>query len=117
MRVTICKEDELAPGEARAVSLNEGRRTLVVGRAHDGEYFALSGRCPHQGGPMAYGVLTGTVGSDQVGQYCWTSDTVIRCPWHAYDFDVKTGRWLVGDGMRLPTFPVTVENGLVVVDA
>jgi nitrite reductase/ring-hydroxylating ferredoxin subunit len=117
MRVTVCRKDELAPGQARVVSLNDGRRTIVVGRAQDGEYFAVSGRCPHQGGPMAYGILTGTVASDQVGKYCWSADTVIRCPWHSYDFDAKSGRWLAGEGMRLPTFPVAVEDDNVVIDA
>jgi thiamine pyrophosphate-dependent acetolactate synthase large subunit-like protein len=41
----------------------------------------MDNRCPHQGGPLGEGSIE--VGSD--GQ-CW-----LRCPWHGWDFDPKTG--------------------------
>jgi nitrite reductase/ring-hydroxylating ferredoxin subunit len=44
-----------------------------------GEIFALNNACPHQGAPLAEGQLQG---------YC------ITCPWHAWDFDVRTGECL-----------------------
>ncbi len=47
----------------------------------DGEFTAMDNRCPHQGGPLGEGSIE--VGSD--GQ-CW-----LRCPWHGWDFDPKTG--------------------------
>ena len=67
----------------------------------DGEYFAMENRCPHQGGPLGEGSIE--VGND--GQ-CW-----LRCPWHGWDFDPKTGRPPGGhqdSGQQL--FPVEVRD-------
>ena len=47
----------------------------------DGEYHAMDNRCPHQGGPLG----EGSIESGANGQ-CW-----LRCPWHGWDFDPKTG--------------------------
>ena len=47
----------------------------------DGEFTAMDNRCPHQGGPLGEGSIE--IGDD--GQ-CW-----LRCPWHGWDFDPKTG--------------------------
>nr|MDJ0941695.1 thiamine pyrophosphate-binding protein [Woeseiaceae bacterium] len=48
----------------------------------DGEYTAMENRCPHQGGPLG----EGSIEKGEGGQ-CW-----LRCPWHGWDFDPKTGR-------------------------
>ena len=48
----------------------------------DGQFTAMDNRCPHQGGPLGEGSIE--VGND--GQ-CW-----LRCPWHGWDFNPKTGR-------------------------
>ena len=68
--------------------LPEGRVKTVTASVHsmalthiDGEYHAMENRCPHQGGPLGEGSIE--VGND--GQ-CW-----LRCPWHGWDFDPKTG--------------------------
>jgi pyruvate oxidase len=73
-----------APGE-----LPEGRvKTVTAGTLSmaltniDGEFHAMDNRCPHQGGPLGEGSIeTGKKGE------CW-----LRCPWHGWDFDPKTGR-------------------------
>jgi len=41
----------------------------------------MDNRCPHQGGPLGEGSIE--IGEN--GQ-CW-----LRCPWHGWDFDPKTG--------------------------
>ena len=68
--------------------LPEGRVKTVTAGVHsmalthiDGEYAAMDNRCPHQGGPLGEGSIE--KGND--GQ-CW-----LRCPWHGWDFDPKTG--------------------------
>lgn len=68
--------------------LPEGRVKTVTAGVHsmalthiDGEYYAMENRCPHQGGPLGEGSIE--KGND--GQ-CW-----LRCPWHGWDFDPKTG--------------------------
>ena len=93
--------------------LPEGRVKTVTAATHsmalthiDGEYAAMENRCPHQGGPRGEGSIE--VGKD--GQ-CW-----LRCPWHGWDFDPKTGRPPGGhedSGQKL--FPVDVrEDGIYV---
>ena len=70
-------------------ALQEGRvKTVVAGTVSmalthiDGQYTAMDNRCPHQGGPLGEGSIER--GEDD---QCW-----LRCPWHGWDFDPKTGR-------------------------
>ncbi len=53
-----------------------GERQVALLRDDDG-WHALDGRCPHQGGPLGEGAIC---------------DGALRCPWHGYDFDLKTGK-------------------------
>ncbi|MGN6564337.1 MAG: Rieske (2Fe-2S) protein, partial [Thermomicrobiales bacterium] len=39
------------------------------------------------------------------------------CPWHLWEFDITTGHCLVDPKMRVKTYPVTIEEGMVVVYA
>jgi thiamine pyrophosphate-dependent acetolactate synthase large subunit-like protein/nitrite reductase/ring-hydroxylating ferredoxin subunit len=47
----------------------------------DGEYHAMDNRCPHQGGPLG----EGSIEKSKHGE------CLLRCPWHGWDFDPKTG--------------------------
>lgn len=126
---------EIPPGGRKLVEID--RRAIVVFNL-GGEYFALSNRCPHRGGSLYHGKLTGLVSSDSPGEYRVSrKGEIIRCPWHSWEFDIRTGKsWCdphrlhvrqypvaVEEGARLvegpyvaETFPVTVENDYVVVD-
>ena len=42
---------------------------------------------------------------------------IIRCPWHLWEFEVATGRCLVDATVRVKTYPVSIEDGQVVVYA
>ncbi len=126
---------DLSPGSRKLVIVR-GRPIVVFNIA--GEFFALLNRCPHQGGSLCDGVLTGLVESGNPGEYRYTRQgEIIRCPWHGWEFDVRTGQsWCEPDriqakpypvevaaGQKLvegpyvaETFPVTVEESYVVVD-
>ncbi len=65
-----------------------------------GEFFALDGVCPHQGGPLGQGCLAGHV---------------VTCPWHGWQFDVRTGQHQFSPPVKQPTLPVKVEGGQVFV--
>jgi nitrite reductase/ring-hydroxylating ferredoxin subunit len=41
---------------------------------------------------------------------------VIACPWHKYEFSLKDGHCLTNAGLRVRSYPVTVEDGRVLVD-
>ena len=93
--------------------LPAGRVKTVVAGVHsmalthiDGEFTAMDNRCPHQGGPLGEGSIE--IGKD--GQ------CLLRCPWHGWDFDPKTGRPPGGhedSGQTL--YPVEVREGGVYV--
>ena len=89
--------DELPEGRVKTVTA--GTHSMALTRI-DGEYTAMENRCPHQGGPLGEGSIE--IGED--GQ-CW-----LRCPWHGWDFDPKTGRPPGGhedSGQRL--YPIEVR--------
>jgi nitrite reductase (NADH) small subunit len=67
----------------------------------DGVLFCVDGTCPHAGGPLGQGTLHG--------------DRLV-CPWHAYEFDCRTGLVDEDDDMRISTYPVSVERGDILVD-
>jgi nitrite reductase/ring-hydroxylating ferredoxin subunit len=66
----------------------------------DGTFYALDGVCPHQGGPLGQGRLTGTV---------------VTCPWHGWQFEVTTGRHRLNANCVQESLPVRVERGEVLV--
>ena len=41
---------------------------------------------------------------------------VIACPWHGWEFDVKTGEAIWDPNLRIRTFPVAIAEGRVFVE-
>ena len=94
-----------------------GNRAIVVFN-FAGEFFALNNRCPHRGGSLCQGKLTGLVESSQPGEYRYSRrGEIIRCPWHAWEFDIRSGRsWCDPQRLRARQYPVSVEPGAKVVE-
>jgi nitrite reductase/ring-hydroxylating ferredoxin subunit len=111
----VCAADELAPGEKRRVMV--GKRPIALCRSAAGEFFAVSDNCPHQGASMCLGALDGAIVADAPGAYrLERPGEVLRCPWHAWEFDVRTGESLFGErNFRLASYPVDVVDGEVFV--
>lgn len=84
--------DQVTPGTAVKVELN-GQEVALYNV--DGKFFATSNICPHQGGPLAEGMLEGCN---------------VVCPWHAWVFDVTTGASPVNPRAKIPCYPVKVEG-------
>lgn len=115
-RHVVASVAELPPGSRRVVSI--GRRSIGVFNI-DGAYYALSNVCPHAGGPLCLGDVTGTTeAKERHYDVEWVRDgQIIRCPWHAWEVDIKTGRTLAGPEVTVRTFKVAVEDGQVVLEA
>jgi pyruvate oxidase len=80
---------ELPEGRVKTVSAGPHSFALTH---YDGQYAALSNRCPHQGGPLGEGTI---------------EKGMLRCPWHGYDYCPLTGSSEFGDSV--PTFPIEVR--------
>jgi nitrite reductase/ring-hydroxylating ferredoxin subunit len=109
-RHVVAREDELPPGKRVRVVV-DGRPILVLNIK--GELFALADTCPHRGGSLAGGLLTGLVTSGAPGEIHYErAGEILRCPWHQWEFDVRTGRsYCDPKRMRVQSYPVSVEAG------
>jgi nitrite reductase/ring-hydroxylating ferredoxin subunit len=115
VRHVIARAADLPPGSRKVVNLNE--RDIVVFNIK-GELFALSDKCPHKGANLSRGVLTGVVSSREPGNYAYSrSGEILRCPWHGWEFDVRTGKsWCDPKRLRLVNYGVSVEPGAKLVE-
>ena len=88
----------LPPGNV--MEAETGGNTYVVCNA-GGELFAYYGVCPHAGGPLGQGHLEG--------------DHLV-CPWHAWEYDCRTGVNDFDESVRLESFPVNVQDDDILLD-
>ena len=96
--VRLAALDELPSGTMKEVEI-DGR---IIGLFNvDGVISAIDGICPHQGGPLAEGSLEGTT---------------VTCPWHGWQFDVRTGRTLLGAKIHQTVYPVRIDGTDVLVE-
>jgi nitrite reductase [NAD(P)H] small subunit len=90
------------------IPLREGRLVEIAGRPiaifNLGEQFlAVENGCPHRGGPLADGIVSGVS---------------VVCPLHAWKFDLLTGSAVNHPESHacLMTFPTRLEEGIVCVE-
>ena len=83
-----------------------------------GEFFALYDKCPHEGGSLCRGKLTGLVESDGPGDYRLSRQgEIVRCSWHGWEFDLRTGKsWCDPRRVRVKNYAVSVEPGTRLVE-
>jgi 3-phenylpropionate/trans-cinnamate dioxygenase ferredoxin subunit len=112
-RHVVCSVGELPPGARRIVSL-EGREIGIFNL--EGSYYAVRNVCPHHGAPLCLGEVGGTMAPSRPHEYVFDeARVVVRCPWHGYEFDLESGRAVYDpDDLRVRVYPVTVEDGSVV---
>jgi 3-phenylpropionate/trans-cinnamate dioxygenase ferredoxin subunit len=107
--VEICPVDELEPGQSRIVDINN--RSVGVFNV-SGNFFALANLCPHAGGPLCRGQVTGTSVADKPYAVSWQrAGEIVRCPWHSWEFDIATGKTLTDPTRSVRTFKTVVKNG------
>ncbi|MDC3411976.1 Rieske (2Fe-2S) protein [Aquibacillus sp. 3ASR75-11] len=116
MKQVVCKKEDIMPGEM--MQSNLGRIEIVVCRTLDGEFYAYTNKCIHQGASLSKGKLCGTsTQTDTVGEYNYCHEgEILRCPWHGREFDIKNdGKMLADPKVKLPSFQVDIEGDDVVV--
>jgi nitrite reductase (NADH) small subunit len=90
--VKVASLADLAPGSAKAV---EVAGTTIALFNVDGTVFALDNTCLHQGGPLGEGMLEGEV---------------VTCPWHMWEYNVRTGENIGDASLKVKRYEVQVEN-------
>ncbi|KAI2650400.1 Rieske domain-containing protein [Labeo rohita] len=93
---------ELAKKQCRLIYSSDGRDADVCLFRVNGEFFAMDARCAHSGGPLCDGDIEEADGVLQV-----------FCPWHDYDFNLKTGK--SSTGLQQQVYEVKSEDGNVYV--
>lgn len=89
-RFVVAKAADIPPNTRKLVIV-KGRPIVVFNL--NGEWFGLLNRCPHQGGNLCKGRQVGLVRADSPGNYVYSREgEIIRCPWHGWEFDIRTGR-------------------------
>lgn len=109
-RYVVAETRDIPPGERRIVRI-DGREIGVFNLG--GRFFALRNSCPHQGGPLCEGRQVSEVTSTGPGHYRTARPgQLIACPWHAWEFDITTGRsWCDPERLRARRYPAAVASG------
>ncbi|WP_028550829.1 Rieske (2Fe-2S) protein [Paenibacillus sp. UNC451MF] len=107
----VAQASEIAEGQSKIVDV-EGR-SIGIYRIGD-EYFAIHNRCPHEGAQLCKGLVCGTTLPSNVYEYEFgRKGELVRCPWHGWEFEIKTGKSLFSDKVRTRSYKVQVDEGRI----
>ncbi|RMD90842.1 MAG: non-heme iron oxygenase ferredoxin subunit [Calditrichaeota bacterium] len=90
--VTVAKVNDLQPGDCKVVEVKD--RSLALYNVN-GEFFCTDNICLHRQGPLGEGEL---------------EDDIVTCPWHGWQYNVKTGECLFDPDLKLETFEVRIQG-------
>lgn len=116
--VFVCAQSELKDGDRMIVRTDTGRELGVF--FHEGQYYGYSNYCVHSGGPACEGIMIPRVVDVVDENRKQTSQTFgeemhFVCPWHGYEYDLKTGECLADRKLKLKKYDVVVRDGDVYV--
>ena len=83
---------QIPAGEGREFAV--GDTLVAIFHARNGEVYATQALCPHRSGPLADGLLGGST---------------LICPFHAWKFDLMTGKPLFGE-CEIAVYPVRLSD-------
>ena len=92
---TVARVEEVPPGTVTTVRV--GDEAIALANVGD-EFYATQPECLHLHGPLGEGRLDGCV---------------LTCPWHGWQYDVRTGENEFDRAIQLRTYEVRVEDGRV----
>jgi nitrite reductase (NADH) small subunit/3-phenylpropionate/trans-cinnamate dioxygenase ferredoxin subunit len=91
----VAQAEELQDGGSKAFSIGSNEIALFK---HGEEYFAVANECAHYGAPLCGG---------------YVRNGAVMCPWHGWQFDLRTGECRTAPGCDIEAFEVKVEHGVV----
>jgi nitrite reductase (NADH) small subunit len=96
--IRVTKIEDIPLREGRSVTI--GADEIAIFNLGD-RFVAVDNACPHRGGPLCDGIVSGTT---------------VTCPLHSSKVCLESGTMLKPDlGVRVDTYPVRVEDGVVMV--
>jgi nitrite reductase/ring-hydroxylating ferredoxin subunit len=105
----VAKIDEIPPGSRKLMTV--GKLSFGVFNVQ-GTFRAYRNICPHAGAPVCEGRISGTTLPSKVYEYEYGQEgCVLRCPWHGWEFDLRTGAHLVDPETRLKSLTLQVAPG------
>ncbi len=119
-RYRVAPVDEIPDGGG--VMLDIGEREIGVFK-HSDRLYAYLNRCIHAGGPVCSGEVMGATkvtlnaAGEVVDEQLDETEMRLYCPWHGWEYDLTTGEVVHDRRLRLRSFDVTVDGGVVYVDA
>ncbi len=114
MSIDVGPADGFADGTISVTAC--GGREVGIVRWRD-RFHALKNVCPHQNGPVCAGILSARLTGAVPGAMELDEEApVIACPWHGWEFDVRSGHALSDRRYRLRLYDVRVAGGRVLVD-
>ena len=82
--------------------VERGAFKLAVFRLTDPDrVMVIDDECPHAGGSLASGEI---------------DDDIVTCPWHQWEFDLRTGKSTHSARARVRCYPAEIRDGVVWVD-
>ena len=99
--IRVTQVHNIPEREGRAVRI--GAREIAIFNLGD-RFLATDNRCPHQGGPLCDGIVTGSA---------------VVCPLHAWKVNLENGsveRPATAKDHCVATYPIRVEDGVVVIE-
>lgn len=111
-RRPVANVSDVPPGRRKIVEVDG--QSIGIFNLGD-EFRAVLNICPHELAPVCRGHLRGTTLPSQPNELIWgRSGEILACPWHGWEFDLRTGEGLV-DKRKLRILPLEVEDGVIVV--
>jgi len=112
--VAACQVAELEDGVPLIRTVRS--REMVLTRWRD-EVFACRNVCPHHNASFAHGdVHLPIVGRSPREVTRSNTQPVLTCPWHLYEFDLRTGRCLGDPFFRVRAYEVLIDDATVYVE-
>jgi nitrite reductase/ring-hydroxylating ferredoxin subunit len=95
----VADVSEIPAGRGRVMEV-AGRPVAIFN--FDGRFLAIDNTCPHRGGPLADGMVSGNI---------------VTCPWHGWQFDCTTGKSTRNAAVGVSCYPVVVDGTTLYVEA
>jgi nitrite reductase/ring-hydroxylating ferredoxin subunit len=121
--MTTAERDEIFIGEAGEIAvgkfriIRQGALNIGVTRLADGSLRAVRNTCPHKGAPICRGTIGGTWPPSAPGELDYGREgEILVCPWHGFEYDLKTGEELYRKvPTRLRFYEVVERDGRIYV--